>query len=92
MKIDYTNISEPEWLKDLADDSCLGMRDLINIFKVNQKCLEQRIYVGTFPKPDFSQKSVLTRNHIWQANKMKKNLWHVSTIKKFFKEIKNASH
>lgn len=70
-----SNIPEPNWLKEVASNSCLNVKDITQIFNIKLTTLDNLIRRGEFPEPD--KRTV--RN---------KRQWRTAIIKKYFKENK----
>jgi hypothetical protein len=80
-----SNIPEPSWLKELAPDSCLNVKDIGQIFNIKPTTLDNLVRRGEFPEPDLKHivgrtlgKTITTSLH--------KRQWKAKTIRKYFKE------
>ena len=80
-----SNIPEPSWLKEVASDSCLNIRDIEKMFSIKQTTLENLIKRNEFPEPDLKHTQGL---QIGNCVSTHKRLWRVLTIRKYFKENK----
>ena len=83
-KIDITKIAEPSWLKEVAPDSCMNLKDIADIFKVNPHTMRGKITRGEFPKPDITHLVGKALGNI--DTFCNKGLWRTSTVRKFFKQ------
>ena len=81
-----SNIPEPSWLKEVASDSCLNIRDIEKMFSIKQATLENLIKRNEFPEPDI--KHMQGRLQLGSCIATHKRLWKVITIRKYFKENK----
>jgi hypothetical protein len=81
-----SNIPEPSWLKEVASDSCLNIRDIEKMFSIKQTTLENLIKRNEFPEPDI--KHIQGRLQLGNYIATHKRLWKVITIRKYFKENK----
>jgi hypothetical protein len=86
-KIDLTKTSEPAWLKEVALNSCLNLKDLADIFKINLNTLRQKVMRGEFPPPDLKD---FRGNSMFGADTTicHSHQWKVLTVRKFFKQAK----
>ena len=83
-KFDLTQISEPTWLKEVAPNSCMNLKDLAEIFKVKESTMYQKVSKGEFPQPDV--KHMVGRSFGKAQTFSNKNQWRISTIRQFFKQ------
>jgi predicted DNA-binding transcriptional regulator AlpA len=82
-KIDLTQITEPTWLKEVAPNSCMNLKDLAQIFQVKESTMYQKVTNGEFPQPDV--KHMVGRSFGKAVTFSNKNQWRISTIRQFFK-------
>jgi len=76
---DMIQIPEPAWMKDMANDSMLCSRDVINAFGLDKDvCVNKLIAKGTIPPPTERQKRNTAR--------ARKLMWKVSELRKVFKK------
>lgn len=80
-----SSIPEPSWLKEVAPNSCLNIRDIGQIFNIKPTTLDNLIKRGEFPGPDLKHTQGL---QIGNCVSTHKRLWRVLTIRKYFKENK----
>lgn len=85
-KIDLTKITEPAWLKEVAQDSCMNLKDVAEIFKVKANTMRGKIDRGEFPKPDFAVISGKTFGKYGSTTQCAHLQWKISTVRNFFKE------
>jgi hypothetical protein len=85
-RIDLSKVAEPAWLKVSASNACLNSRDLMEIFKLHKATFENLIKTGRFPPPD--AKGFVTHTD-FGVTRTHSRQWRVSTIRKFFKEMKH---
>jgi hypothetical protein len=80
-----SNIPEPNWLKELAPDACLNVKDIGQIFNIKPTTLDNLVRRGEFPKPDL--KHIVGRT-LGKTNttSLHKRQWRAKTIRKYFKE------
>lgn len=87
-KIDLTKIPEPTWLKEVAPNSYMNLKDLADIFKVNLSTFRRKVGRGEFPPPDITRLvGKALGNNITYCNK---GLWKTSAIRQFFKQAKET--
>ena len=84
-KIDLTKIHEPTWLKEVAPNACMNLKDVADIFKLNSYTMRGKVTRGEFPPPDITH---LVGRALGNIGFVNKDLWKVSTIRKFFKQHK----
>lgn len=71
----------PEWLTYARPNSALNTRDVCALLGIKVSALHSRIFVGTFPKPDFKAAG-FTR---CAGRSNAKNEWRVKTIIQWIK-------
>jgi len=71
-------MKEPSWLKEVQPYSCLGCKDLLEIFKYkNKSAFENDVDRGLFPPPDKKQ----------SYGGRTKRMWYVVTIRMVIKKV-----
>jgi hypothetical protein len=85
-KIDLTKILEPSWLKEVAPNSMLNVKDLADALKVKENTLRHKISRGEFPPPDTGH--IVGHSFGHSVTYTNKSLWKISTVRKFFKQSK----
>jgi predicted DNA-binding transcriptional regulator AlpA len=77
------NAIEPSWLKTVAHDSLLGMKDLMAIFGLNKSCLELFILNGQFPCADYK---LIKGQQLGRFFKKTSRGWKASTVRSFIND------
>jgi hypothetical protein len=80
-----SNIPEPSWLKELAPNSCLNVKDIGQIFNIKPTTLDNLIKRGEFPEPDLKHIVGRTLGKT-STTSLHKRQWTAKTIRKYFKE------
>jgi hypothetical protein len=88
-KIGLEDIPEPTWLKEVAPNSCMNLKDLADIFKLKLATMRGKVTRGEFPEPDI--KHLVGKTFGNKDTFCNKGLWKVSTIRKFFKQKKESN-
>lgn len=83
-KIDLSKIPEPAWLKDVAPNACMNLKDVADIFGLKLNTMRGKVTRGEFPPPDITHLVGKALGNI--DTFCNKGLWKVSTIRKFFKQ------
>ena len=83
-KIGLEDIPEPTWLKEVAPNSCMNLKDLADIFQLNLSTMRGKVVRGEFPKPDITH--LVGKALVNVDTFCNKGLWKTSTIRKFFKQ------
>lgn len=84
-KIDIAKVEEPEWLKQVAQDSYLNRKDVSQLLGIKPPTLDIKVKAGEFPQPDTKD----TKDRMFGSFvSIHKNLWKVSSIRAWFKQNK----
>jgi hypothetical protein len=84
-RIELHDTPEPAWLKDVASNSTLGIKEVARIFRVSHPLIYKRIEEGLFPPPDFNHLTYADFYHSCKTLRHK-SLWKASTLRKFFRQ------
>ena len=76
-------VTEPAWLKEVAQTSYVNIKDIARMFDIKPTTLDNLILRGEFPEADLKS---IRGTQLGEYSVTNKRLWRVITIRKYFKE------
>lgn len=67
-------VSEPEWMRQVAQDSSVGARDIAEIFDINVSSISRMVKLHGFPAPDSLHKGGKTIVKRWLVATIRKEI------------------